>query len=177
MIKIIRINSSHIHYQFIEELMKTAFPHQERRDSLQQQKLVNQQSSFYNNLILNNEIPIGLLTYWDLKTFIFIEHFAIDIKYRNQGYGNQVLSILLNNLQIPIILEAEEPIDELSSRRIHFYERKGFIAHDIPYLQPPYRKEDDWFPLRLMSYGIPDIKKEFKSIRDAIYREVYQVYI
>ena len=177
MIEIIRINSFHVHYQFMEELMKTAFPLQERRDSLQQRELVNNHSSFYNNLILNDHTPIGLLTYWDLKTFIFIEHFAIDDHYRNQGYGSKVLSILLNQLKCPIILEAEKPTDELSSRRINFYKRKGFTLQDIPYLQPPYREDDDWYPLQLMSYGITNIEKEYTTIRDSIYREVYQTSI
>lgn len=174
MIEIIRINSSHKHYQFIEELMKTAFPHKERRDSLHQQKLVEQNSRFYNNIILDNSTPIGILTYWDLETFIFIEHFAIDYHYRNKGYGSKALSNLLNHLQRPIILEAEKPTSELSSRRINFYKRQGFIVQDFPYLQPPYREGDEWFPLLLMSYGFTDIEIDYTNIRNSIYREVYK---
>ncbi|MBQ2857092.1 MAG: GNAT family N-acetyltransferase [Bacteroidaceae bacterium] len=171
MIKLIEINTAHEHYPFMEALLETAFPLQERRDSTWQRRNVNDNPLFHNILITDDEHPVGLLTYWDFKDFIYIEHFAIDHRLRNNGYGQQTLSVLKEQTKLPIVLEAEEPTDELTKRRIGFYRRQGFILQDFSYQQPPYRPEDKWFPMKLMTFGIVNMA----NARDIIYREVYQV--
>ena len=171
MIRLKEINSSHEHYPFMETLLETAFPLQERRDSIWQRKNADESPLFHNTLITDDDNPIGLLTYWDFKDFIYIEHFAIDARLRNGGYGQQALSALKEQTELPIVLEAEEPTDELTKRRIGFYRRQGFILQDFSYQQPPYRPEDKWFPMKLMTFGIVNMA----NTRDIIYREVYQV--
>ncbi len=61
----------------------------------------------------------------DNGRFYYIEHFAIDPSLRNGGYGKRVLEVdeLKKQLKGPIVLEVEEPNDEMSTRRIHFYKR------------------------------------------------------
>ena len=171
MIQLQEIKTTHEHYPFMEKLLETAFPLQERRDSIWQRKNADESPLFHNTLITDDDNPIGLLTYWDFKDFIYIEHFAIDDRLRNNGYGQQTLSVLKEQTKLPIVLEAEEPTDELTKRRIGFYRRQGFILQDFPYQQPPYRPEDKWFPMKLMTFGIVNMA----NARDIIYREVYQV--
>ena len=175
MIELKEIQSTNKHYTFIEELMTTSFPEQERRNKEDQRTCTDFNSHFHCNIIKTNGIPIGLITYWDFDNFTYIEHFAIHPSVRNKGYGKQVLAIIKAQNQKPIVLEAEEPINELSIRRIAFYQRQGFILHNQPYLQPPYREGDKWFPLKLMSYGNIDMERMFNTIKEQIYREVYNV--
>ena len=170
-----RISSSDPHYPFMEELLVTAFPKEERRDLHIQREFTDHNQLFHCNILTENNQPIGILTYWTLADFIYIEHFAIDSKLRNKGYGSQALKTLVTAIgETPIILEAEEPTDETSRRRIDFYCRQGFALHEISYLQPPYRNSDGWLPLKLMSYGRLDIEGRYTEIRDLIYKEVYQ---
>lgn len=92
MLKIKRISTRHEHYSYLEDLMQTAFPSEERRDNSLQREFTDNHPSFISNLILDKETPVGLLTYWDLDTFYYIEHFAIDSTMRNRGYGKNTLT-------------------------------------------------------------------------------------
>lgn len=175
MIEIQRINTSHEHYPFVETLMQTAFPIQERRNADLQREYTDSKPNFHTHLILENNTPIGLLTYWELDGFHYIEHFAIHEQYRNKGYGQQVLELLQKDIKGMIVLEAEEAIDEITNRRIRFYQRQGFIIQDVPYQQPPYRKGDKWFPMKLMTLRDLNFSSEFERIKESIYKEAYNI--
>lgn len=162
-------------YRFVEELMLTAFPEAERRDTPQQREYSDHHPLFRSHIVRNDEQPIGMVSYWDFGDFFYIEHFAISPSLRNGGYGGKVLAMLQEQLKKPIVLEVEEPTDELSTRRIGFYQRQGFTLHHHPYMQPPYRPSDTSFPMFLMSCGNLDMDKEFERVRDTLHREVYGV--
>ncbi|MBQ8442924.1 MAG: GNAT family N-acetyltransferase [Bacteroides sp.] len=173
MIHLKEIKTNHEHYPFVEALLQTAFPLQERRDADKQREVTDTHPLFHCDLITDGNTPVGLLTYWKFETFVYIEHFAIDPRLRNGGYGSQALQLFLQQHTLPIVLEAEEPTDEITRRRIGFYQRQGFTLQEIPYLQPPYRPSEDWFPLKLMTFGSIELEKEFITVRNNIYREVY----
>ena len=175
MVYLHRITTSHEHYRYVEDLLKTAFPTEERRDSDKQREFTDHNPKFMPHVILDGSTPIGLLTLWNFTDFSYIEHFAIDKLLRNKGIGKQVLSILKEELQRPIILEVEEPTDYISKRRINFYKRQGFIIENYEYQQPPYRKGDKWIAMKLMSYNIKTDERINEKIRDTIYKEVYGI--
>lgn len=160
-------------YAFVEKLMHTAFPREERRDTMQQRAYTDNNPLFFNNIILEEDKPIGMISYWKMDDFFYIEHFAIDPNLRNGGYGKRVLEVIKEELQSPIVLEVEEPTDEMSIRRINFYKRLGFILHEKPYMQPPYRKGDSGLPMFLMTCGDIDLDNEFERVKNRLYKEVY----
>lgn len=160
-------------YAFVEELMHTAFPPEERREVIQQREYSDHNPLFYNNIILEEDRPIGLISYWNMDDFFYIEHFAIDPNLRNGGYGKHVLEAIKEKLQRPIVLEVEKPTDEISTRRINFYQRLEFMLHEKPYMQPPYRQGDSGLPMLLMTYGNIDMDKDFEKVRNILYKEVY----
>ena len=143
-----------VNYTFVEKLMHTAFPQEERRDTVQQREYSDNNPRFCNNIILENGNSIGMISYWTMGDFYYIEHFAIDPSLRNGGYGKRVLEMIKKQLKGPIVLEVEEPNDEMSTRRIHFYKRLEFTLHKKPYIQPPYRKGDSGLPMLLMTYPL-----------------------
>ena len=69
-------------------------------------------------------------------------------------------------------MEVEEPNDEMSTRRIHFYKRLEFTLHKKPYMQPPYRKGDNGLPMLLMTYGDIDMESDFEKVKKTLYKEV-----
>lgn len=160
-------------YAFVEELMHIAFPQEERRDAYQQREYTDTHPLFCNNIILEDKKPIGMISYWNMGDFYYIEHFAIDPTFRNGGYGKRVLEAIKEQLQDPIVLEVEEPTDEMSTRRINFYKRLGFILHERPYMQPPYRKGDNDLPMFLMVYGEMNMDNNFEKVKNTLYKEVY----
>ena len=121
---------------------------------------------------LNTKQPIGLLTTWFFDEFIYIEHFAIDPELRSQGYGSKAMSTFIKQQGKPIVLEAEPPTDELTRRRIRFYERQGLTLYDFPYLQPAYTEASQPVELRLM--GTLDIHATLlPHVSVTLHREVY----
>lgn len=175
MITIKQIKTNAKEYSFIEDLLETAFPPQEHRELKEQRNFTDYNELFYNNVILDNERPIGLITYWKFDGFYYIEHFAISSEYRNGGYGKKVLEQLHEQLSSPVVLEVELPETEMSNRRINFYERLGYQLIQEKYFQPPYREQDVKLPMHLMIYDKDKKLKDIPTIKRNLYKHVYQV--
>ena len=75
----------------------------------------------------------------------------------------------------PVVLEVEMPTEEMSKRRIGFYERLGYVLDDHVYFQPPYRQGEPLLEMRLMTYGAIDLKQSFEEVKNCIHRYVYGV--
>ena len=177
MLELQRITTADVDlYNFMEGLMKQAFPSAEYRDLNELRLYTDTKPHFYNNIIMEENRPIGFFTYWDFDTFYYAEHFAIDPTLRNGGYGKQVLGLLRDTLSRPIVLEVEMPENEMACRRINFYQRNGFVLWPNDYRQPPYRSGDGFLPMRLMAYGALDSEKDFAYVQRRIYTEVYKVH-
>ena len=117
--------------------------------------------------------PIGLLTTWHFETFVYIEHFAIDPALRSQGYGTEALKTFISKQEKPIILEAEPPTDDITRRRIGFYQRNGLTMYDFPYIQPAYTPESKPVELRLMGTLNTNVTP-LTLISSTLYRTVYK---
>ncbi len=174
--KLTDIKTDHPHYPFVERLFLDAFPESERRPVDAQRRNVDENESFHCYLFGEHDgLPAGFITVWRLDGFCYVEHFAVDPALRNGGYGSRVMQRLLQELPLPVVLEAEVPTDDLSRRRVGFYERQGFRVWDKDYVQPPYRPGGDSLPLYLMVANESDTMPSLDAVRRAIYREVYEV--
>ena len=123
---------------------------------------------------LSTQHPLGLLTTWHFEKFIYIEHFAIDPNLRSQGYGTEAINTFIQEQDKPIILEAEPPTDDITRRRIRFYERCGLTLYDFPYIQPAYTPESNPVELRLM--GTLDTNDTpLTLVSKILHREVYGI--
>ena len=119
-------------------------------------------------------MPAGFLAVWEFESFIYIVHFAVDPALRNSGTGSAMLQELVKQYQKPICLEVELPEDELTRRRIGFYERNGFVFNEYPYIQPPISKGKSPVPLRIMTYKSEITREEFQKMKEILYRRVYK---
>ena len=176
MIKLQRITTSDTElYQYVEDLLTDSFPLDEYRPLDQWRILTDSKDSFQNNAIISDGKPVGLLTYWDLGSFYFIEHFAIDKSLRNNGYGKDVLDLLEKEIDKPLILEVERPEDEISQRRIGFYQRYQFKLWHEAYVQPPYRPDGSAVPMLIMCRGPLIAAKHYKDVKRKLYQEAYNL--
>ena len=83
---------------------------------------------------------MGILLHWEEEGFSYVEHFATDPALRGQGLGARALE-LLNSRGKSVVLEIDPPVDQISIRRQHFYERCGFVKNPFSHVHPPYRPE------------------------------------
>lgn len=176
MIEIKQIRTTDLEdYAFVEELLTSAFPPEEHRELTMQREFTDSNKLFHTTVILEDGSPVGLLSYWDFDRLVYVEHFAIHPTKRNGGMGKKALNKFKEKIGRPIILEVELPENEISQRRIQFYEREGFVLWEKAYQQPPYRSDDGYLPMYLMAHGELTIKNDFESIKVMLYKEVYLI--
>ena len=159
----------------IFSILENSFPSDEYRTYEGQQALWNHpRYSVYVIPDDESDCIKAFITVWKFEDFAFIEHFAVNPFYRNQGLGSLILHEILNLLPCQICLEVELPETDFAKRRIGFYERNGFFINHYPYAQPPYTREKQPVPLLMMTSGNCVSKDRFDSIKETIFKEVYQ---
>ena len=153
--------------KFIERIYTESFPPDERRDFSDVIRLLEENDDFFIVLLSDENKAVGFISY--------VEHFAVDSSCRGSGYGATAMTELLKLINNPAVLEVEKPLDDISQRRIRFYERLGFVLCTRPYTQPPYSPEKQPLELYLMSFGKIDLNQVFDTVASRIHQKVYGV--
>lgn len=160
----------------IEITYVSSFPEVERRQFRLVRDLIEANPFFNMYSLMKADVFVGFISVWEFENFSYIEHFAIDESARNGGIGAIVLNHFISAANTPIVLEVELPVDEMSKRRIGFYERLGFTLDTHVYYQPSYeRTQDASIEMRLMSIGGIDLSNMFEEVKLQIYAEVYGI--
>lgn len=173
MIQLLAINSTSTYYNNVVQLVRLAFPPNERRTNSHQKLITDCKSNFCCYAILEKLVFVGFVTTWNFDQFVFIEHLAIQPEFRGHKFGSlAVEQILLCNK--PVILEVELPSNGNAIRRIEFYSRLGFVAwKNSAYTQPSYKPKGNPVPMLLMNHGSFTESDHFELVRNKIYSEVY----
>lgn len=159
----------------VEKTYNDSFPEVERRAFSLVRDLIRDEPRFIVYALFRDNLYVGFITGWRFELYTYVEHFAIDASARNGGIGAEAMKQFLAYCGTPVVLEVEMPADEMSKRRIGFYERLGFVLDDHVYYQPPYRKGEEWLEMRLMTYGKIDLKGSFDEVKGNIHKHVYGV--
>lgn len=164
-------------FEQVYRIMEASFPPDEHRPYEEQLELLeNPNYQIYVAKEDDNSLEIqGFMAMWQFENISFIEHFAVDSKYRNTGLGSRMLCEIKEHLSRRICLEVELPDNDMAKRRIQFYKRNGLYYNDYPYIQPAISKGHNSIPLRIMTSGGVVIQSEYREIRDILYRDVYKV--
>lgn len=117
---------------------------------------------------------LGAMIVWPFSSFVYIENFAVNSKARGQGIGGMMIEEIKKEYDCLFVLEVEKPFDELSKRRVSFYQKHDYIFNDFNYLQPPLRQEHQDVDLYVMSYPQRICDKQFHQIKQQIFQTVYQ---
>ena len=116
----------------------------------------------------------GILSFWVDDKYLMIENFAVDYSSRGKGIGSKMLDELCRMYKDKtIVLEVEQPYNEISERRIKFYKRNGFILSDYGYKQPIINKVKNEVPLLLMAYQKVLTNVDFEDIKNTIFYLIY----
>ena len=156
-------------------IMEASFPKDEYR-TYQEQKALFDNPEYEVYIVQNSDNEImAFMAVWDFESFAFIEHFAVDPIYRNNGIGGDFLRELAHSQKKMICLEVELPNNGIAVKRIGFYERNGFVLNEYPYMQPSISAGRNPVPLLIMTYGRYIDNTEFDRIKEVLHTQVYGV--
>lgn len=168
--EIVLENDFHLCYPIFEK----SFPPDEIRPYNEQLALLSDRAYRLYARYNGNTVE-SLLAVYSFPELLFIEHFATDPLLRGRGIGSALLREFLDTADRPVCLEVEPPVDDITCRRVAFYERLGFVLNRFDYLQPSISKGRSPVPLYIMTYKTAVSQKEYEAIRDRLYSDVYHV--
>ena len=172
------LKADSIEIEQAKQLYLEAFPTCERREVAELLFNIDEKSGkpFTLFAIIFNDTFVGIISCWELSDFIYVEHFAVNATERGNGIGAKTITALKEHYaKQPLVLEVEVPNEEISIRRVGFYQRQGFYLNENKYMQPPYRKGDEWFDLKLMTTEPKFLEAQFDKVRDEIYHIAYNI--
>lgn len=162
-------------FEDVYELFIEAFPPAELR-LYELTKQFYEQDIMKIYVIKQDEDIVGAISVWEFDDFVYVENFAVSSKLRGQGLGGVFLKemkVLYPHHQL--VLEVEEPVNEMAKRRIEFYQRNGFVLSEFDYIQPPFRENEEDVTLVLMTYPQAINHNEFLKIKNHLFKDVYLV--
>ena len=161
-------------FDYVFEIMENSFPPDEYRDYISQKALLceNRYKLF---CLKNSGRVLAFIAVWEFDEFVFVEHFAVDKSLRGKGMGTQILSELKERFNKQLCLEVEPPVNEITKRRVGFYERNGLYLNEFDYVQPAMLEGKNPIPLMIMSSDSYLNKDRFELIKNVLYKEVYKV--
>lgn len=126
----------------LQALYESSFPPAERRPWGDVVALHDGDGRFEVHVLDVGGDVAGMLTEWHFDTLRYVEHFAVLPSMRGGGVGARAISQVLDADMRPVVLEVEIPEgdeDDMTRRRVRFYERCGFMPFpSFRYIQPPY---------------------------------------
>lgn len=151
-------------------LCRDAFPRRERRDDTLAEAVLADPAYTADVLLLDGRFA-GILFHWDFGAGAYIEHLATRSELRGQSIGSRALTEFCR-LHGRVVLEIEEPVDELTRRREGFYRRCGFATNPHDYIHPSYCRPFQPHRLVLMSWPEPLKNEEARTFADFIRERV-----
>lgn len=77
-------------YEKALQLYSISFPSHEQRESLSQERIM-QQDAYHFDVVCDSGEFIGEILYWDIGAAFYIEHFCVQPAMRNRHYGQRIL--------------------------------------------------------------------------------------
>ena len=132
------------------KLYEDSFPAAERRKVEDHIRAIND-DRFLPLSVWDGNLLIGLMFFWEWDSYRYLEHLAVNPNLRGHGYGSMLIKYLRDS-DHTIILEIDPLNNELSVRRLQFYERSGFTLTPYRFVHLPYRLDGNEQELLILSY-------------------------
>jgi len=160
------------YFESFWQLYNLSFPPEERRERADFLRIMRGNAAFMALAAVDDKNFKGFVTFWRFPAFCYIEHLAVQPAERGAGIGGDLLEMVKARTGLPVVLEVETPVDELTRRRIGFYQRHGLRLSDVAYRQPPYDAGKPWVPMRLMATAAMT-DEQLRLAAQVLHREVY----
>ena len=157
-------------FQQAMELYRQSFPIHEQRERESQRRIMDEEEYRFE-LVYRGGKWAGILLCWETERFIYVEHFAVASEARNAGIGAAALKLLAGRGET-VILEIDPPQDEISVRRLGFYERAGFAPCAFEHVHPPYHEHTPGHRLVVMSQPEALTEWEYEEFKEYLENKV-----
>ena len=149
-----------------------AFAGSERR-SRREQSRVMRDSRYRFSAVMQEGLVVGVLAWWELSGFCFVEHFAISSAQRSGGFGRRALELLQAHVASPIVVDvAPFGTDLQAARRVAFYSRLGFTYSGQSVTLPAYEGKA-LEPSNLMAWPVALGHAGREQVLETIGHEIY----
>lgn len=139
-----------------QQIYRQSFPLHEQRTEENMIETLSHPDFRYAVSLNEQDRIVGLRIIWHTPSFDYLEYFAISPEFRSGGIGKYLLDELTTDNPGKVILEIDPVGDEITTRRLNFYLRNGFVANEkYDYIHPPYKEGDAPYPLLVMSHLEP----------------------
>ncbi|MCC8035612.1 MAG: GNAT family N-acetyltransferase [Rikenellaceae bacterium] len=139
-------------WEQVWRLYNESFPEYGRR-RVSSHTMACEDPDFHTYISIDNGNLLALLFYWTYGKTIYIEHVAVDPQMRGKNIGSKLLtSFARDNADSTIMLEIDPPVDEISKRRLAFYERIGFKNTGRIFTHPSYSRNGQGHELLVLSF-------------------------
>ena len=154
-------------------LYTESFPEYERRRISSHARAV-EDPRFHTKVAVENGNLMAILFYWTLgEDRIYIEHIAVNPSMRGKNIGSTILqNFTSRNQDSTIILEIDPPVDEISKKRLSFYEKAGFANTGFVFNHPSFEKKGQEHDLVILSYPKAISKDEFDDFTTTVLGDV-----
>jgi ribosomal protein S18 acetylase RimI-like enzyme len=138
-----------------------------------EQSRVTRHPHYRFSAIMHEDSVVGVLAWWELPGFCFVEHFAISSAQRSGGFGRRAMALLQAHVAGPILMDVDPfGTDYLAARRVAFYQRLGFHYCGTPVMLPAYEGKIA-APSNLMAWPLALDAAGRERALEAIEREIY----
>ncbi len=151
-------------------LYEESFPEAERRKRADHLRACTDVRFFPSSAWEGREL-IGLLFFWEWDSYRYLEHLAVNPSLRGKGHGSRMLRHLRDS-EHTVILEVDPLVNELSVRRLQFYERAGYTLTPYRFVHLPYRVEAEEQELLILSYPNMITKEQHNDFLRFVNEEV-----
>ncbi|MCD8072609.1 MAG: GNAT family N-acetyltransferase [Alistipes sp.] len=159
-------------WEQVWRLYNESFPEYERR-RVSSHTMACEDPDFHTYISIDNGNLQALLFYWTYGKYIYIEHVAVDPHLRGKSIGSKLLtSFARDNGDCTIILEIDPPCDDISRRRLAFYERIGFKNTGRIFTHPSYSRSGQGHELLVLSYPENLDDPEYKEFMEFVSEKV-----
>ena len=153
-------------WEKVWSLYEDSFPEAERR-KLEDHLRACENELFHPTSIWEDDQFIGIVFYWEWSNYRYIEYLAVAPELHGHGYGSQIIKKIRDS-EYTIILEIDPLINELTVRRLQFYERAGFTLTPYRFIHLPYRLDGNEQELLILSYPKMITKEQHKDFLEFI---------
>lgn len=159
-------------YDKVRQVAEASFPPSERRGP-RAQAAVFADSRYRLDAWLDGTRLVGFMGWWDFGGFRYIEHVAVAPEARSGGYGGKIVTAWMRQGDTPVYLEIEQVVDEITRRRLGFYQRLGFIETPMTHVQPPYQGAGAGVPMQVLSWPVALTDREYERFSKLLFHEVW----
>lgn len=162
-------------FEQVWSIFTEAFTGFERRTRREQMSVMRHPRYRFSAIMHENSV-VGVLAWWQLPGFCFVEHFAISSAQRSGGFGRRAMELLQTHVGCPIVMDVEPfGSDHHASRRIAFYNRLGFSYCGASVTLPAYEGKAT-APSNLMAWPNALDRAGRERALETIEREIYRQY-